>query len=144
MPTLSDPQGWFTLEVPEGWEGATEDCVTTLHSPRGIGVLYVCGGRHVDGPQTGFGGAEFLLRFLDYIGVTAEEASIQDWQGVGCRMYSYRRIGDGRYWRYWSITDDETALLVSYTCAREQSDEETGAVENMVRSVRLYGTSARS
>ena len=144
MPTLTDPLGWFTLEFPDGWKGATEDCVTTLHSPLGIGVVYVCGGRHVDGPQSGFGGAEFLRRFLEYIGVSAPETAIQDWQGVGCRMYSYCRADDGRYWRYWSITDDETALLVSYTCATARSDEEAGAVEDMVRSVRLYGTAARS
>jgi hypothetical protein len=59
-------------------------------------------------------------------------------------MYSYDHVGEGRYWRYWSITDDETALLVSYTCAKEQSREEAAAVEEMVRSVRLYGTAARS
>jgi hypothetical protein len=141
---LTDPLGWFTLEFPEGWSGATEDCVTTLRSPRGIGIVYVCGGRHVAGPQSGFGGPEFLIRFLDYIGVTAEADAIQDWQGVGCRMYSYRRSNDGRYWRYWSITDDETALLVSYTCATDQSDEEATAIEGMVRSVRLYGTAAQS
>jgi hypothetical protein len=144
MPTLTDPLGWFTLQFPDGWAGATEDCVTTLVSPRGIGVLYVSGGRHVGGPQSGFGGTEFLLRFLEHIGIHAEEADIQDWQGVGCRMYSYRRVDDGRYWRYWSITDDETALLVSYTCATADRDAETDDVERMVRSVRLYRSTAAS
>ena len=144
MPTLTDPLGWFTLEFPEGWSTTTEDCVTTLQSPRGIGVLYVSGGRHSGGPQAGFGGASFLLRFLAHIGITAEADDVQDGQGVGCRMYSYRRCDEGRYWRYCSITDDETALLVSYTCATEQSEEEAEAVEEMVRSVRLYGSASRS
>jgi len=144
MPTLTDPLGWFTLQFPEGWIGATEDCVTTLVSPAGIGVLYVSGGRHVGGPRSGFGGTEFLLRFLEHIGIHAEPADVQDWQGIGCRMYSYRRVDDGRYWRYWSITDDETALLVSYTCATEDRDAEAAAVEDMVRSVRLYGSTAAS
>ena len=144
MPTLTDPLGWFTLQFPEGWSGATEDCVTTLMSPTGIGILYVSGGRHVGGPQSGFGGADFLLRFLDHIGITADPADVQDWQGVGCRMYSYRRMGGDRYWRYWSITDDETALLVSYTCATADAALEESAVEGMVRSVRLYGSAARS
>ena len=144
MPTLSDPQGWFTLQFPEGWSAATEDCVTTLRSPEGIGVLYVSGGRHAGGPRSGFGGASFLLRFLGHIGVDAEAAAFQDWQGVGCRMYSFDRVAEGRYWRYWSITDDETALLVSYTCAREQQAAEQMAVEDMVRSVRLYGSASEA
>jgi hypothetical protein len=98
----------------------------------------------VGGPQSGFGGTEFLLRFLEHIGIRAEPADVQDWQGIGCRMYSYRRVDGSRYWRYWSITDDETALLVSYTCATEDRDAEAAAVEDMVRSVRLYGSTAAS
>jgi hypothetical protein len=142
--TLTDPLGWFTLQYPDDWQTSTEDCVTTLQSPRGIGTVYVSGGRHSGGPLAGFGGADFLLRFLAHIGITVPADAVQDWQGVGCRMYSYRRADAGRYWRYWSITDDETALLVSYTCAEAQSEDEAAAVEEMVRSVRLYGTAARS
>jgi hypothetical protein len=144
MPTLTDPLGWFTLQFPEGWSGATEDCVTTLTSPDNVGVLYVSGGRHVGGPQSGFGGPDFLLRFLEHIGVPATRAEVLDWQGVGCRMYSFERTGGDRYWRYWSITDDETALLVSYTCATRDRDKDETAVEDMVRSVRLYGSAATS
>jgi hypothetical protein len=144
MPTLTDPLGWFTLQFPEGWATATEDCVTTLESPLGVGILYVSGGRHSGGPVAGFGGSAFLLRFLEHIGVPADAEAIEDWQGVGCRMYTYARSAEGRYWRYWSITDDETALLVSYTCATSSCDEEAAAVEGMVRSVRLYGSTARS
>ena len=29
MPVLTDPQGWFTLQVPDGWDMVTEDSVTT-------------------------------------------------------------------------------------------------------------------
>jgi hypothetical protein len=144
MPTLTDPLGWFTLQFPDGWTSATDDCVTTLASPQGIGVVYVSGGRHVGGPQSGFGGPDFLLRFLEHIGVHAEAQQLQDWQGVGCRMYSYQRTGGGRFWHYWSITDDETALLVSYTCADADSAREAGEVEGMVRSVRLYGSGPQS
>ncbi len=144
MPTLTDPLGWFTLQFPDDWAQASEQGVTTLHSPRGSGVVYVSGGRHAGGPHAGFGGADFLRRFLDYIGVSVDAGAIQDAQGVGCRMYSYRRTSGGRYWRYWSITDDETALLVSYTCDGGEAEEEAAAVERMVRSVRLYSSGAAS
>jgi hypothetical protein len=144
MPTLSDPLGWFTLQFPDGWRPDTEDCVTTLRSPADVGTVYISGGRHAGGRHSGFGGAEFLLRFLDYIGVPAEGAAIEERQGVGCRMYSFSRESGEDHWQYWSITDDETALLVSYHCARERAGEEAAAVEGMVRSVRLYGSAARS
>jgi len=39
MPVLTDPQGWFTLHVPDGWAMATEDSVTTLRRPGGIVYL---------------------------------------------------------------------------------------------------------
>ena len=62
MPVLADARGWFTLEVPEGWDMKTEDSVTTLRSPQGGGVVYLSGARHVGGHQTSFGRADFLSR----------------------------------------------------------------------------------
>lgn len=138
MPVLTDPMGWFILQVPEGWEPESEDCVTTLRSPDGVGILYLSGGRHAGGRQKSFGGADFLARFLLSLGIAVDEASIELSQGVGCRIYSYRRDSDGAHWRYWSVTDDETALLISYTCDLDDVGKETAAVDGMVGSVRLY------
>ena len=135
---LADPLGWFTLEVPEGWQRSTEDCVTQLRSPIGVGTVYLSGGRHAGGPQPGFGGAHFLARFLLSIGLEVEEAAILDTLGTGCRIYYYERRAPDAFWRYWSVTDDETALLISYTCAPAAAASEAAAVDGMIRSVRLY------
>ena len=144
MPVLTHPQGWFTLEIPDGWAMETEDSVTTLRSPMGVGIVYLSGARHSRGRQPSFGGADFLRRFLDSLGIEVEDEAIALAQGLGCRIYSYVRDSGGTHWRYWSVTDDETALLVSYHCARDQAGEETAEVESMVRSVRLYGSAATS
>ena len=138
MRVLTDPFGWFTLEIPEGWERHTEDCVTQLRRPEGAGTLYLSGGRRAGGPQAGFGAAEFLARFLRSLGLTVEDASIECWQGPGCRIYYYQRSDEAALWRYWSVTDDETALLISYTCPQAAAERETAEVDGMVRSVRLY------
>ncbi|MFI5184133.1 MAG: hypothetical protein ACHQNV_07040 [Vicinamibacteria bacterium] len=138
MPVLSDPLGWFTLQLPDDWESQTEDCVTTLRGPLGLGVVFLSGARHTGGRQRSFGGADFLARFLRSIGVEAEDDSIQSSEGVGCRVYSYAREEGGRFWRHWSITDDETALLVSYTCAAEDEGQEDLEVEEIVGSIRLF------
>jgi hypothetical protein len=138
MPVLTDPLGWFTLEIPEGWQRHTEDCVTWLRRPTGVGTVYLSGGRHAGGPQPGFGGAEFLARFLRSLGLAVEDASIASSQGAGCRIYYYERRGPEALWRYWSVTDDETALLISYTCALADAESEAADVEGMVRSVLLY------
>jgi hypothetical protein len=140
MPVLADPLGWFTLQFPDGWTTSTEDCVTMIRGPGGIGTVYVGGGRHAGGPHADFGGADFLSRFLNYIGVRSEVSSVTDFGGVGCRVYSCSRESGGQYWRYWSVTDGETALLVSYNCAADRMEEEAPAVEAMVRSIRLYGS----
>ena len=136
MPVLTDPLGWFTLRFPEEWEQATEDGVTVLGT--GLGTVFVGGGRHVAGPQPGFGGSDFLARFLRSIGLAVEEAAIEQSQGNGCRIYHYRREAEQAHWRYWSVTDDETALLISYTCAAEHAGRESDEVESLVGSVRLF------
>ena len=138
MSVLSDPLGIFTLQMAEGWTSETEDCVTTLKGPLGAGVLFVSGGRRAGGPQPGFGGSEFLARFLRSIGVEVPAGSIACTPGVGCLVYSYRRDTDDSHWRYWSVTDEETALLISYTCRLRDAGREEEDVDAMLGSVRLY------
>jgi hypothetical protein len=136
MPALTDPLGWFTLQFPEDWSQETQDCVTIFKTRHGI--VYVSGGRHAGGKQQSFGGADFLARFLRSIGLAIEEDEVVGFVGPGCRIYYYRREADGSYWRYWSVTDDETALLISYTCDAEHAGKETDAVDGLVSSVRLF------
>jgi hypothetical protein len=138
VPVLTDPLGWFTLEVPDGWDCETEDGVTTLRSGQGSGVVYVAGGRHAGGRQVEFGGAEFLARFLRFLGVSVDASALGSSQGAGCRIYSHERQSDGVVWRYWSVTDDETALLIAYCCDASRLGSEAAAVMDIVRSVRLY------
>jgi hypothetical protein len=136
MAVLTDPLGWFTLHFPDEWSHKTEDCVTILTSP--LGTVYVSGGRHAGGRQPSFGGADFLARFLRSIGVSVEEAAIQGTSGHGCRVYYYRRESDGLCWRHWSVTDDETALLVTYTCNATDDGREVEEVDDLVDSIRLF------
>jgi hypothetical protein len=138
MRVLTDPLGWFTVEVPDDWAVETEDCVTTLLSPSGCGVVYLGGARHVHGRQAAFGGADFLARFLASIGVLVEVAEIGLAPGHGCRIYSYARSGGSTRWRYFSVTDDETALLISSACDTADVGGEGDIVDDLVRSVRLY------
>ncbi len=138
MTVLTDPMGWFTVEVPEEWDRRTEDCVTTLRSPRGIGVLYLSAARHVRGRQRSFGGADFLTRFLRSLGLQVDESDIALSSGMGCRIYTYARDTDSAHWMFWSVTDDETALLMSYSCRLAERGRESEEVEGIVRSARLY------
>ena len=135
---LTDPMGWFTVEVPEGWNRHTEDCVTTLTSPRGIGILYLSAARHAKGRQDSFGGADFLTRFLKSLGLEVEESEIALTPGLGCRIYTYVRQTESAHWTFWSVTDDETALLMSYACSLAELGRESEEVEGIVRSARLY------
>ncbi|PYQ37779.1 MAG: hypothetical protein DMF77_25960 [Acidobacteria bacterium] len=138
MPVLTDPMGWFTVEVPDGWNRHTEDCVTTLRSPRGIGLLYLSAARHSRGRQDSFGGADFLSRFLRSLGLEVEESEIALTPGLGCRIYTYARRTESAHWTFWSVTDDETALLMSYACSLAELGRESEEVEGIVRSARLY------
>lgn len=138
MTVLTDPLGWFTLEVAEGWRHETEDGVTTVRGPLGAGALYLCGGRHARGRQASFGRADFLTAFLRWLGVVIEDGAIERAPGAGCSIYSYRRQSDGVHWQYWSVTDDETVLLLSYVCAAADAGREKTDVDAMVHSVRLF------
>ena len=137
MSVLTDPQGWFTLHVPEGWDMATQDSVTTLRRPGDAGIVYLSGARHSRGPQASFGGADVLARFLRSLGLEVDENAIASAAGPGCRIYSHRSSTSSADWWFWSVTDDETALLISYA----QPPGAEGAVDEvdgLVRSVRLY------
>ena len=137
MPVLTDPQGWFTLHVPDGWDMATEDSVTTLRRRDGAGIVYVSGARHTRGRQASFGGADFLARFLRSLGVEVDETTIANAAGPGCRFYTHRSSTSAADWWFWSVTDDETALLIS--CARPVgAPGDMDEVDGMVRSVCLY------
>jgi hypothetical protein len=136
VPQLRDGSGWFSLDFPDGWESRTEDGVSTLES--GVGTVYVSGGRHAGGRQASFGRDDFLVRFLASLGLDVSLEAIGTLPGEGCRIYSYCRRGPGDYWRYFSVTDDETALLISYTCPEGQEARDVQEVEEMVRSVRLF------
>jgi hypothetical protein len=138
MSVVTDPLGWFTIEIAEGWTHETEDCVTMIRGPLSAGILFVSGGRHARGKQQSFGGADFLRSFLQSLGVEVDDSDIRRAQGIGCRIYSYQRDGEGAHWRYWSVTDDETVLLLSYTCALGDAGRETAEVDEMVSSVRLF------
>src|SRR5947209_7829776 len=138
MRVLTNPSGWFTLEVPDDWETETQDSVTTLRGPARVGVLYLSGARHAGGKQQSFGGADFLAQFLGSLGLAVPEGAIHSFEGEGCRIYAFTRETAGIHWSYWSVTDDETALLISYTCRAEDLTRESNQVHGMVRSVRLY------
>lgn len=141
MRVLTDDSGWFTLEVPDGWNWTTEDSVTTLRSPSGLATVFLSAARHVRGPQTSFGRADFLVRFLRWLGLDVDDSEIRT-AGDGSRhIYAFDRSSGAARWRYWSVTDDETALLIGYTSEPADHDgavEENEQVEHMVHSVRLY------
>jgi hypothetical protein len=116
---------------------ATQDSVTTLRRPDGAGIVYLSGARHSRGRQSSFGGADFLARFLRSLGLEVDEDAIGSAAGPGCRIYSHRRSTSAADWWFWSVTDDETALLISY--ARPMGTAaDVDEVDEMVRSVRLY------
>ena len=138
MPVLTDPNGWFTLSVPDGWHMATEDSVTTLRNPAGTGIVYLSGARHSRGRQASFGGADFLARFLRSLGLEVDEAAIANAAGTGCRIYYHRRSTSAADWFFWSVTDDETALLISYARPAGEAPGDMDEVDAIVRSVRLY------
>ena len=137
MPVLADKSGWFTIEVPAGWDRQTQDSVTTLRSPAGVGTVYFSAGRHAAGRRRSFGRADFLARFLLSLGIVVDPESIERTEGRDCQVFSYTRETGGAHWRYWSVTDDETALLISYTCATDDCQLESEEVDEIVHSIRL-------
>jgi len=136
MHALTDPLGYFTLEFPEGWERLDEEGVTVLASP--LGLTYVSGARHVRGRQEDFGRSDFLLRFLESLGLQPDPGEVSSSVGTACRIYGYRCNHSGAFWSHHSVTDDETVLLVSYTCEIQTAGHEAALVDEIIRSVRLF------
>ena len=136
MQALTDPLGYFTLEFPEGWERLDEDGVTVLASP--LGLTYVSGARHVHGKQNDFGRSEFLLRFLESLGLQPDPDEVTSNVGTACRIYGYQCNHSGAFWSHYAVTDDETVLLVSYTCELNTAGRGATVVDEIVRSIQLF------
>ena len=136
MQLLTDPLGYFALEFPEGWQRRADQGVTVLASP--LGLIYVSGARHVRGQQEDFGRADFLFRFLQSIGLQPNPDDVTSSTGTGCQIYCYQCDLNGAFWSHYSVTDDETVLLVSYTCVIATAGNEAALVDEVVRSIRLF------
>ena len=113
--------------------------MTTLRSPRGIGLLYLSAARHARGRQDSFGGADFLSRFLRSLGLEVEESDIALSPGLGCRIYTYVRETESRALdllvRHRRRDRAAPVLLPAASADRGRESEE---VEEIVRSARLY------
>ncbi len=136
MQVLTDPLGYFTLEFPEGWQRSDDEGVTLLTSP--LDLTYVSGARHVRGKQDDFGRADFLLRFLESLGLEPNPDDVTSSAGTACRIFGYHCDHSGAFWSHYSVTDDETVLLVSYTCETSAAGDEAALVDAVIRSIRLF------
>ncbi len=81
--------------------------------------------------------ADRVAAELRGLGLEVEEDAIASAAGPGCRIYSHRSSTSEADWWFWSVTDDETALLISYARPVGHAGD-VDAVNGLVRSVRLY------
>ena len=119
MPILTDPQGWFTLRGPRragAWQ--TRGLRDHPAQPPRRGHRLPLGGAALPRPA-----AELRRRRLPGPlpalprprgGGDGHRALARDWAAGSTPT---RATPTAAHWRFWSVTDDETALLISYPAA---------------------------
>ena len=114
MPRVYQTRLW-QLQVPEAWsvEADREQKLVTLFRPDGVGLLRVLADEGAATMQDG-GREEFRGRLA---GTT--------WSSVGA----------DRYMRYWSLRCRGCRLLVSYTCAAKNADQERAELDEILQSI---------
>jgi hypothetical protein len=120
---------WWSVELPDAWEGASdEDCVT-FTSERGVGALQISAYRRNGENVT----SEDLLEFAedDLAEVeTPQNVSYNEFVGFEISCFS-----DENFWRKLWLRSSSLLLFVTYTCAAEERAVETKDVNQILESL---------
>ena len=121
--------GW-SLDVPEGWDAEDMDDVALFSNPNGFGVLQVVG-MEKDDPVTPED-LEMLAGEQLEAGLRAEQVIVGDFRGL-----SFVQRSDEEFWQFWYLASDRLALVVTYSCADEDRNEEIEQIREMVGTLAL-------
>ncbi|AJD49570.1 hypothetical protein S7S_15790 [Isoalcanivorax pacificus W11-5] len=121
--------GW-SLDVPEGWDAEDMDDVALFSNPDGVGVLQVAG-MEKDVPVTPED-LDMLAEEQLAAGLRAERVIVGDFRGI-----SFVQRSDEEFWQFWYLAADRLALVITYSCADEDRNEEIEQVREMIGSLAL-------
>jgi len=145
---IYERKGWFTIDVPDGWEGSEEEGVVVLHDPAGPGALHVSA-LTLDGRKPGDRIDVFIaLRgYLRGTGVKMQPTKAERFSREGHEFASYEHVAQERgegptFWRTWFATNQDVLAMATYNCREADKDAERAAVTRAVESLRL--TSVRA
>jgi uncharacterized protein DUF3805 len=126
--------GWYSLKYPPAWEVEEDEACVTIYDPHnGVGALQISAYRTPDHQNP----KSVLLEHLSDDGVTPDRKRIKVHKNNGKTVASYNYVESPWYKKIWFISQDTFLLLITYNCKTEHEGKEAGAVEEIIRSIRL-------
>jgi len=127
----------WTLDLAPGWVAEPEEqCVTITH-PDGVGALQVSAHRRKGSPLS----REDILEATELEPEALKHLAEQKWGAFRGFQLVY---SDGEaFWRKWWLANGNVLLFVTYNCEMAHEDDELGAVNAMVQSLRSVRGSRR-
>jgi len=140
---LYTKRGWFTVELPDGWEAEEDEGVVVLHHPDRSGALHVSA-QTLENRKPGDRIDVFLaLRgYLRGIGVKMRDRDADrfttDEHEFACHEQVTQEQGEGpTLWRTWFVTNQDVLAMLTYNCPEKDRDVERHETDRVVRSLRL-------
>ncbi|VAW96483.1 hypothetical protein MNBD_GAMMA21-1030 [hydrothermal vent metagenome] len=125
---------FWQVTVPESWNIESEDEMTSMYDPDGMGTLVISsvvedeaiGDEYIE---------DLVIEHLD-AGAELHHEVFGPFTGVGCCFEA-----DGDYWCEWYLCHENMLLFVTYNCDLESEGEEDDLIESILDSLTLMKNS---
>lgn len=116
--------------VPDSWVVDTEDEMTSLYDPDGIGTLVISTVVEEEAISDDYI-EELVSEHLD-AGAQLQNESYGPFSGVGCCFEL-----DDDYWCEWYLCFDNILLFITYNCDLSDEGDEDDVIEQILESLTL-------
>jgi hypothetical protein len=130
--------GWFTLDLPDNWEYASDDelavlAVYSTEDPQG--ALQIAFYRNKTDTVRDKIASDLLERFLVQFNVEVDTDTKMLIQRNDCTIATASGISNGRFTKVWCLTDGTRSLFITYNSP--QKTQEVSIVEDIVYGIRF-------
>jgi hypothetical protein len=127
--------GWFSVELPDGWEYKDENDTITVYDPDGVGALTISAARrHRAALPDAREAADLALKFARQQGwdIKPDEVESLSLGGGPAAKIAHRDASD--YWEVWQALDQNRLVTLSYVCNAADAPVEAEARKSIITS----------
>jgi hypothetical protein len=131
--------GWFSLELPDGWQHSQEGSVISLfNEDSGVGAIQIsCIKRKKSSAPAAAEAIQLAKDYARQRGWDVQDGQIATYRVAGspAAEFTFTEYGDATaFWQVWHISEQTRAVFITYNSAPEDADKELSARQKIIRS----------